>query len=147
MAGRRGAGSPWSAPAFPATAAVWRPRCWWSRVAASTSRSGCGPAGRSPRTRCPRTHIYFTSSADGGRTWSAPVGIRPGAGRIGLFVTWIDVALSIDAAGNLYATWETQSPGGDIGWLSYSTDHGRTWSAARRVTPDHDKAEHIMAVT
>jgi hypothetical protein len=75
------------------------------------------------------------------------VGIRPGAGRIGLFVTWIDVALSIDAAGNLYATWDTQSPGGDIGWLSDSTDHGRTWSPARRVTPDHDKAEHIMAVT
>jgi len=95
----------------------------------------------------PPNHIYFTSSADGGRTWSAPVGIRPGAGRIGLFVTWIDVALSIDAAGNLYATWDTQSPGGDIGWLSYSTDRGRTWSAARRVTPDHDKAEHIMAVT
>ena len=95
----------------------------------------------------PPGHIYFTSSADGGRTWSKPVGIRPGAGRIGLFVTWIDVALSIDAAGNLYATWDTQSPGGDIGWLSYSTDHGRTWSPARRVTPDHDKAEHIMAVT
>jgi len=95
----------------------------------------------------PPNHIFFTSSADGGRTWSKPVGIRPGAGRIGLFVTWIDVALSIDAAGNLYATWDTQSPGGDIGWLSDSTDHGRTWSPARRVTPDHDKAEHIMAVT
>jgi hypothetical protein len=75
------------------------------------------------------------------------VAIRPDAGRIGYFVTWIDVDLSIDAAGNLYATWDTQHPGGDIGWLSYSTDHGRTWSPARRVTPDHDKAEHIMAVT
>jgi hypothetical protein len=95
----------------------------------------------------PPNHIYFTSSADGGKSWSKPVAVRPGAGRIGLFVTWIDVALSIDAAGNLYATWDTQSPGGDIGWLSYSTDHGRTWSPARRVTPDHDKAEHIMAVT
>ena len=94
----------------------------------------------------PPNHIYFTSSADGGRTWSKPVAVRPGAGRIGYFVTWIDVALSIDAAGNLYATWDTQRPGGDIGWLSYSTDHGRTWSPARRVTPDHDKAEHIMAV-
>src|SRR5215472_9375147 len=95
----------------------------------------------------PPNHIYFTSSADGGRTWSKPVAIRPGAGRIGYFVTWIDVALSIDAAGNLYATWDTQHPGGDICKLSYSTDHGRTWSAAWRVTPDHDMAEHIMAVT
>jgi BNR repeat-like domain len=95
----------------------------------------------------PPNHIYFTSSADGGRIWSKPVAVRPGAGRIGFFVTWIDVALSSDAAGNLYATWDTQSPGGDIGWLAFSTDHGRTWSSARRVTPDHDKAEHIMAVT
>ena len=95
----------------------------------------------------PPNHIYFTSSADSGRTWSTPVAIRPGAGRIGYFVTWIDVALSIDAAGNLYATWDTQHPGGDIGWLSYSTNHGWTWSPARRVTPDHDNAEHIMAVT
>jgi len=92
-------------------------------------------------------HIYFTSSANGGRTWSKPVAIGPRAGRIGSFVTWIDVALSIDAAGNLYATWDTQSPGGDIGWLSYSTDRGRTWAPALRVTPDHDRAEHIMAVT
>jgi hypothetical protein len=94
----------------------------------------------------PPNRIYFTSSADGGLTWSKPVAIGPGAGRIGYFVTWIDVALSIDAAGTLYATWDTQKPGGDIGWLSYSADHGRTWSPARRVTPDHDKAEHIMAV-
>jgi hypothetical protein len=103
--------------------------------------------GALPPYALPPNHIFFTSSADGGRTWSKPVGIRPGAGRIGLFVTWIDVALGIDAAGDLYATWDTQSPGGDIGWLAYSTDHGRTWSPARRVTRDHDKAEHIMAVT
>jgi hypothetical protein len=92
-------------------------------------------------------HIYFTSSATGGKTWSRPVAIRPHAGWIGKFVIWIDVDLSIDSAGNLYATWDTQHPGGDIGWLSYSLDHGKTWSPARRVTPDHDYAEHIMAVT
>jgi hypothetical protein len=95
----------------------------------------------------PPGHIYFTSSADGGRTWSKPVAIRPAAGRIGSLVTWIDVNLSIDAARNLYATWDAQSPGGDIGWLSYSTDRGQMWAPPRRVTPDHDKAEHIMAVT
>jgi hypothetical protein len=61
-------------------------------------------------------------------------------------VTWIDADIGSDAAGTLYATWDTQHPGGDIGWLSYSTDHGRTWSPARRVTPDQDTAEHIMAV-
>jgi hypothetical protein len=91
-------------------------------------------------------HIYFTSSANGGKTWSRPVAIGPGAGWLDYFVTWIDVDLSIDSAGNLYATWDTQHPGDDIGWLSYSRDHGRTWSPAIRVTPDNDKAEHIMAV-
>jgi hypothetical protein len=92
-------------------------------------------------------HDYFTSSADGGRSWSNPVAVQPGAGRIDSPpVYWIDTALGIDAAGTVYATWDTQRPGGDIGWLSYSTNHGRTWSAARRVTPDHNNAGHLMAV-
>jgi len=94
----------------------------------------------------PPNHVYFTSSGDGGKTWSRPVAIRPGAGWIDYFVTWIDVDLSIDSAGNLYATWDTQHPRDDVGWLSYSRDDGRTWSPAVRVTPDSDKAEHIMAV-
>jgi len=90
---------------------------------------------------------YFTSSTDGGRTWSRPVPVAPAAGRISPpVVSWIDADIGIDAKGTLYATWDTQHPGGDVGWLSYSTDHGRTWSPARRVTPDHDTAEHIMAV-
>jgi hypothetical protein len=59
---------------------------------------------------------------------------------------WIDGDLSTDRAGNLYATWDTQSaPGeGDIGWLSYSTDRGRSWSAPIRVTPDQGNAVHIV---
>ena len=95
----------------------------------------------------PGGFIYFTSSADRGSSWSPPVAVQPGAGTIGAAVTWIDGNLGIDAAGDLYATWDTQSPGGDIGWLSYSTDHGQTWSPAQRATPDSDRAEHIMAVS
>jgi hypothetical protein len=49
-------------------------------------------------------------------------------------------------AGNLYATWDTQSPAADIGWLSYSTDHGGTWSNPRQVTYDQGKVPHIMEV-
>jgi hypothetical protein len=92
-------------------------------------------------------HDYFTSSQDGGRSWSKPVAVQPGVGRINSPpVYWIDTALGIDAGGTLYATWDTQRPDGDIGWLSYSTNHGKTWSAARRVTPDHGNAGHIMTV-
>ena len=91
-------------------------------------------------------HDSFTSSADGGRTWSRLVAVRPGAGLITFGAVGIDAALGIDAAGTLYATWNTQRPGGDTGWLSYSTDHGRAWSPARRVTPGHNSTGHIMAV-
>ncbi|HEV2372972.1 MAG TPA: sialidase family protein [Streptosporangiaceae bacterium] len=99
-----------------------------------------------PGYALPPGHDYFTSSPDGGRSWSKPVAVGPKTDHIGGLVGWIDADIGIDAAGTLYATWDTQRPGGDIGWLSYSTDHGQTWSRARRATPDHDKAEHIMAV-
>jgi hypothetical protein len=59
---------------------------------------------------------------------------------------WIDGDIASDAAGNLYATWDTQGRRGDIGWVSYSTDHGATWSIPIRVTPDHTKVPHIVQV-
>jgi hypothetical protein len=88
----------------------------------------------------------FTSSANG-TTWPkhlAEVGAQ--AGTIAVPTWWIDGDLGMDAAGNLYATWDTQTPHGDIGWLAYSPDHGRTWSAPIRVTPDHDAAMHDVEV-
>ena len=91
-------------------------------------------------------HSYFTSSADGGRRWSAPVRIGPARLTMSLAEWWIDGDISADAAGNLYATWDTQHAGRDVGWLSYSTDHGKTWSPLRRVTPDADNATHIVQV-
>jgi BNR/Asp-box repeat protein len=91
-------------------------------------------------------HELFTSSSDGGKTWSPAVQVGGSAGTISDTEWWIDGDLSTDRAGNLYATWDTQSPSGDsdIGWLSYSTDRGRTWSAPIRVTPDQDNAVHIV---
>ena len=91
-------------------------------------------------------HSYFTSSVDGGKRWSAPVRIGPARLTMSLAEWWIDGDISADAAGNLYATWDTQHAGRDIGWLSYSTDHGRTWSPLQRVTPDADNATHIAQV-
>lgn len=90
---------------------------------------------------------YFTSSVDGGSSWSSPVRLGPRGFRIAQrAVFWIDAAIGIDADGTLYATWDTQRPGGDIGWLSFSVDHGRTWSAPRAATLSRGAAEHIMAV-
>ena len=91
-------------------------------------------------------YTYFTSSADGGQTWSPPVQVGPAAGTMSMAEWWIDGAIGRDSAGNLYVTWDTQGVGRDVGWLSYSADHGRTWSAPVRVTPDNDNATHIVQV-
>jgi hypothetical protein len=42
--------------------------------------------------------------------------------------------------------WDTPYGKHDVGWLSYSTNHGRTWSPVIRVTPDQDNATHIVHV-
>ena len=86
---------------------------------------------------------YFTSSTDGGSTWSTPVEVGASAGTMSLTEWWIDGAIGIDSAGNLYATWDTQTTSSDTGWLSYSTDHGATWSAPFQVT-DTTNAPHIV---
>jgi len=89
-------------------------------------------------------HELFTRSTDGGKTWSPAVEVGGSAGTLSDTEWWIDGDLSSDRAGNLYATWDTQTSAGDIGWVSYSTDGGRTWSAPIRVTADHDNAVHIV---
>ena len=89
-------------------------------------------------------HELFTSSSDGGQTWSPAVEVGGSAGTTSDTEWWIDGDLSTDPAGNLYATWDAQSGHDDIGWLSYSTDGGKTWSAPIRVTPDQDNAVHIV---
>jgi hypothetical protein len=92
-------------------------------------------------------YSYFTSSIDGGRSWTKPVVIGRSSGTLSPTVWWIDDAIGLDAAGNLYATWDTQSRSHDIGWLSYSTDHGVTWSEPIQVSPDTAKVPRIVEVT
>jgi hypothetical protein len=90
-------------------------------------------------------HFYFERSTDGGATWSKPVMLGSPSLTISDQEWWIDGDIGLDAGGDLYATWDTQGSS-DIGWLAYSTDHGATWSSAIRVTPDTDKAVHIVQV-
>jgi hypothetical protein len=89
---------------------------------------------------------YFTRSRDGGRTWSAPVQVGSGAGTIALPTWWIDGDIATDQAGNLYATWDTQSATTGIGWLSYSANGGATWSTPLRVTPAQGNSEQLVEV-
>ena len=91
-------------------------------------------------------YSYFTASTDQGRTWSTPVRVGPEGGTMSLAEWWIDGAVALDADGNLYAVWDTQGSDNDIGWLSYSTDHGQHWSAAIQVPPDQLNVPHVMEV-
>jgi hypothetical protein len=96
-------------------------------------------------------YSYFTSSADQGRTWSPPVRVGPQAGTMSLAEWWIDGDIAMDAAGNLYATWDTQGTNtdgtpNDIGWLSFSTDGGARWSAPQQVPQDQLNVPHIVEV-
>ena len=94
---------------------------------------------------------YFTSSMDHGRTWSAPVKVGAQGGTMSLAEWWIDGNIARDSAGNLYATWDTQgtNPDGtsnDIGWLSFSTDHGQSWSTPSQASADVLNVPHITEV-
>ena len=93
-------------------------------------------------------YTYFSTSSDHGKTWSVPVKVGAAAGSMNTSEWWIDGALSTDAAGNLYATWDTQGKNADgtandIGWLSYSTDKGTAWSAPVQVPADTANVPHV----
>ena len=84
---------------------------------------------------------YFTRSSDGGGHWSAPV--RVGNASFPNTAWWIDGALSRDAGGTLYATYDSVNATNDTAWVAVSTDGGTTWTD-RPVNPDHDTSAHIM---
>jgi hypothetical protein len=97
-------------------------------------------------------YSYFTSSLDQGSTWSRPVRVGQQAGTMSPTEWWIDGDISLDSADNLYATWDTQgrTPAGaatDTGWLAFSIDHGRRWSAPIQVPTNRLDVPHITEVT
>jgi hypothetical protein len=106
----------------------------------------------------PSTHALspgvnlFTSSHDGGASWSTPVKVGATAGTMALAEWWIEPSIGIDGAGNLYGVWDTQGTDTtgaaiDTGWLSYSTDGGTTWSTPVQGPADQRNVPHIMQVT
>ncbi len=133
-------------PGFPASGADSAPLLVQRNGRIDILYQGYRVTNRKTFTLAP-AHSYFTSSVDGGAAWSAPVRIGPRRLTMSLAEWWIDGSLAMDAAGNLYATWDTQSGTRDVGWLSFSRNHGRTWSRLWRVTPDRDNAVHIVEVT
>ena len=86
---------------------------------------------------------YFTRSSNGGKTWSTPKVVGKQAGTVSLTEWWIDGNLSLDSAGNLYATWDTQRSKYDVGWMSVSRNQGSTWSAPLAVTSPKGTVEEL----
>jgi hypothetical protein len=96
-------------------------------------------------------YSYFTASDDHGASWSSPVRVGASGGTMSLAEWWIDGDIGIDASGTLYATWDTQGTNkdgslNDVGWLSFSTDHGTHWSAPLQAPADRLNVPHIMEV-
>jgi hypothetical protein len=91
-------------------------------------------------------HSFFTTSTDNGSTWSKPKRLGPARLSMNSTEWWIDGSLGIDSAGNLYATWDTQSGGHDVGWLAYSTNRGRTWSRLIQATRHTFRAMRLVQV-
>src|SRR5256885_332388 len=89
---------------------------------------------------------YYTSSTDQGKTWSTPIAVGPEGGTTSLDEWWIDGGIGRGAGGQPYAVWDTQGSTNDIGWLSFSTDGGLTWSPAIQVPPDQLVGPHLMEV-
>jgi BNR repeat-like domain len=87
---------------------------------------------------------YFTSSQDGGNTWSPRVVVGAQAGTMGLEDWWIDGSLAVDPAGILYATWDTQQGARDTAWLAWSRDGGKHWSSPLKVASS--RSGHLSEV-
>lgn len=85
---------------------------------------------------------FFSRSIDGGRTFrpGVPVSTLPVAPN----VWWIDGWISRDAAGTLYASFDSQNGANDTAYVTLSRDDGATWGRAIRLNPDTGSSPHIM---
>ena len=93
-----------------------------------------------PGERWPRSALRHASSADGGRTWSAPTSVVAPTGAAGAgpgdgpFGSYNFHALYAAPAGALYAAWLAADGDKSGTYVARSTDGGRTWAAPARVS-------------
>jgi hypothetical protein len=82
--------------------------------------------------------LVVSRSADGGATWTSHLAY---AGPLGTSIQNLFPVIAVDHGGGVYAAFSTQLDGQLMGvYLTTSTDHGATWSAAQRVNPTNQSA-------
>jgi hypothetical protein len=74
------------------------------------------------------TDVYFTRSANGGASFSAPINISNNTG----FST--GPSLAVDAGGNVHVAWQDTTPGNREIFFSRSTDSGATFAASQNLS-------------
>jgi len=76
------------------------------------------------------TDIFFTRSANGGASFSAPRNLSSNAGFSA------NPSVTVDPGGNINAVWEDSTPGNRDIFFSQSLDAGATFSAAQNLSND-----------
>jgi len=75
------------------------------------------------------TDIFFTQSADGGRTWSLPIRVNDDVGG----ATQIEPSLTLDASNNIYITWSDSRNGGFDVFFAKSITGGLSFPSSVKV--------------
>jgi len=86
-----------------------------------------------PNRRFPLSALRYVRSADGGRSWSAPVTVTDDSATFGSHNFH---ALHVAADGTPYVAWLDGRTGKSSAWVTHSEDGGRSWTPNRRVEGD-----------
>src|SRR5438552_2464284 len=78
------------------------------------------------------TDVFFTKSANGGRTWSVPVRVNDDAGG----ASQTESSLALDARNEIFIVWTDTRRGTNDVYFTKSTDRGFTWVPATSVNHD-----------
>ena len=87
---------------------------------------------------------YFTSSDNGGKTWTHPMLLGGYQYKLSNLNWWIDPTISYGGYGTIYIGFDYQVGNLDVPVLVYSHDGGRIWSQPSVLAKPEPMVPHIM---